>query len=66
MNKKKADLIDRLLPELLNDMKVQEMISLPPPVFDLAFARLRQAHLEKLGVRFLSPRNPATCKTCEG
>lgn len=52
--------------DLMKSGKVEDLIALPEPVFNVAMERVRRAHLEKRGVRFLDPHNPATCETCEG
>lgn len=57
--------LDSLLSELLEDAKVQELIALPEPLFNTAFERIRRAHLERLGYRYLDPSMPG-CESCEG
>ncbi len=58
--------MDALLDDLVKHGKVADLLALPAPIFNVAMERLRQAHLERRGVRFLDPHNPATCETCEG
>ncbi|MFH2108228.1 MAG: hypothetical protein ABII93_06120 [Chrysiogenia bacterium] len=58
--------IDALMDDLVKSGTVKDLVALPEPVFNVAMERIRRAHLERIGVRFLDPDNPATCETCEG
>ncbi len=58
--------LDALLDGLVKHGTVRELIEQPSPIFEEAMERIRRAHLERGGVRFLDPHNPATCETCEG
>jgi len=58
--------MDALLEDLVRRGTVADLIALPAPIFDVVLERIRRAHLERGGVRFLDPHNPATCETCEG
>jgi hypothetical protein len=57
--------LDGLLNGLIKSGTVQELIAQPPPIFEVAMERVRRAHLEANGYKFLDPSMPG-CESCEG
>ncbi len=46
---------------------IEELIALPEPEFNHVMERIRRAHLEGRGYRYLDENNPASpCASCEG
>lgn len=58
--------MEALMEDLIKSGKVQDLIALPEPIFNVAMERVRRAHLEANGYKFQDPHNPATCDSCEG
>lgn len=58
--------LDSLMADLMKQQGIQELVALPEPLFNAAMERLRRAHLEGRGFRFLDADHPAGCPTCEG
>jgi len=57
--------IEQILADLLKDDKIKALLALPESAFNIAFERLRRAHLERLGYKFQDPFTPG-CESCEG
>ena len=46
---------------------IEDLIALPEPEFNFMMERIRRAHLEAKGYRFLDEEHPASpCASCEG
>jgi hypothetical protein len=45
---------------------IEELLALPEPEFNFMLERIRRAHLEGKGYRYLDEEHPAGCPTCEG
>lgn len=54
-----------MLDDMMKKPGIKELIALPEPVFNVAMERLRRAHLEAKGYRFMDPSMPG-CESCEG
>jgi len=50
------------LDDLLKSGTIQDLIELPEPTFNIAAERIRRAHLERNGYRYMDPSMPG----CEG
>lgn len=60
------EMIDDMIGELIAKGTVKQLCELPESVFNIALERIRRAHLELKGYRYLDPDNPAGQDTPEG